>query len=129
MFHCRFHQHKTDFEKIPDARPILLPCKIKGCGCRSYHYVPLNGSQPIRCSCKHYTDNHTAVPPHKCKTGMIKLMFMFPNICFWCGSCWHIGFVVHFFVSMLYLLNHLMNFDQTCMYILVGGEEELIRFW
>lgn len=63
----RFRSHKTDFEKIPDERPILLPCKVKGCGCRSYHYVPQNGSQPIRCSCKHYSDDHTAVPPHKCK--------------------------------------------------------------
>lgn len=64
----RFRQHKTDFEKIPSERPILLPCKVKGCGCRSYHYVPQNGTQPIRCTCKHYSEDHTAVVPHKCKT-------------------------------------------------------------
>ena len=68
-FVFRFRQHKTDFEKIPSDRPILLPCKVKGCGCRSYHYVPQNGTQPIRCTCKHYSEDHTAVVPHKCKTG------------------------------------------------------------
>ena len=128
MFHCRFHQHKTDFEKIPDARPILLPYKIKSCGCRSYHYVPLNGSQPIRCSCKHYTDSHTAVPPHKCKTGMIKLVFMSPHCDTYAFGVDPVGFGVHFFVSVLCLLNQLMDFDQTCIYTLLGGGGELIRF-
>ena len=121
MFHCRFHQHKTDFEKIPDARPILLPCKIKGCGCRSYHYVPLNGSQPIRCSCRHYTDNHTAVPPHKCKTGMI-----IPTHMFFCVDTIGVGFNVHLLISVLYLRNQLMDFDQTFIYTLFGEWEELI---
>lgn len=68
----KYIQHKTDFEKIPSERPILLPCKIKGCGCHSYHYVPLNGSQPIRCKCKHFTDEHSTVSPHKCKNGGCK---------------------------------------------------------
>ncbi|XP_052805161.1 protein FAM221A-like [Mya arenaria] len=68
----RYHQHKTDFEKIPTERPILLPCKVKGCGCLSYHFVPKVGTQPIRCSCKHFSTDHSAVPPHKCKTGSCK---------------------------------------------------------
>ena len=33
---------------------------------------------------------------------------------------------VRFFVSMHYLLNQLMDFDQTCIDTLLGGEEELI---
>lgn len=63
----RFRQHKTDFTTIPAERPIMLPCKVKGCGCVSYHYVPQNGTQPIRCSCKHFTDEHSVKKPHKCK--------------------------------------------------------------
>ncbi|XP_013388341.1 protein FAM221A [Lingula anatina] len=63
----RYRQHKTDFQTIPAERPILLPCKVKGCKCSSYHYVPLNGTQPIRCSCKHYADDHSEVGAYKCR--------------------------------------------------------------
>jgi hypothetical protein len=48
----------------------LLPCKVKGCGCVSYHYVPQNGTQQIRCSCKHFTDEHSVKAPYKCKLGV-----------------------------------------------------------
>ncbi|BFZ04151.1 hypothetical protein BsWGS_07190 [Bradybaena similaris] len=65
----RYKQHKTDFEEIPTKRPILLPCKVSGCPCASYHYVPLNGSQPIRCTCKHSADEHNVKPPYVCKRG------------------------------------------------------------
>ena len=63
----RFKQHQTDFTELPEERPILLPCKQGNCKCFSYHYVPLNGGQPIRCSCKHTADNHSAMEPYKCK--------------------------------------------------------------
>ena len=36
---------------------------------------------------------------------------------------------VHFYVSEHYILNKLMYFDQTCIYTLLGGGGELIRFW
>ena len=65
----RYRGHKTDFEKIPSERPILLPCNVKGCGCRSYSYMPKMGSQPIRCKCKHFSDDHAVRSPHKCKNG------------------------------------------------------------
>ena len=39
-----------------------------------------------------------------------------------------VGVGVHFFVSVHYLLNQLMDYDQACIYILMGGSEELIRF-
>ena len=32
-------------------------------------------------------------------------------------------------ISMHYLLNQLMDFDQTCTDILFGGGKELIKFW
>ena len=35
----------------------------------------------------------------------------------------------NFFVSVHYLLNQLMDFNQTCIYTLLGEGEELIRFW
>ena len=65
----RYKQHKTDFEDIPSTRPIHLPCRVSGCHCSSYHYVPLNGTQPIRCTCKHFADDHSEKKPYKCLKG------------------------------------------------------------
>ncbi|XP_042540965.1 protein FAM221A isoform X1 [Dipodomys spectabilis] len=62
----RYKQHKTDFEMVPRQRPILLPCRVTGCPCRAYLYVPLYGAQPIRCRCKHFADQHSAVPNFGC---------------------------------------------------------------
>ncbi|KAH9489227.1 hypothetical protein Btru_058829 [Bulinus truncatus] len=65
----RYKQHKTDFEEIPKERPILLPCHVSGCLCISFHFVPANGSQPIRCTCKHLSDEHSPKNPYICKRG------------------------------------------------------------
>ncbi|XP_071099359.1 protein FAM221A-like [Haliotis cracherodii] len=65
----RYKQHQTDFEDIPTERPIPLPCRGKGCKCISYHYVPLNGGQPVRCTCKHTADEHSEKGPFVCKKG------------------------------------------------------------
>ena len=59
----RYIQHKTDFEKIPN--PIVQPCRQ--CPCDNYHYIPRNGSQPIRCTCKHFPDDHGLKAPYGCK--------------------------------------------------------------
>ena len=40
-----------------------------------------------------------------------------------------VGVSVHFFVSLHYLLNQLLDFDQTCIYTLLGEGKKLIRFW
>uniref|UniRef100_A0A2I2Y8K3 Protein FAM221A n=1 Tax=Gorilla gorilla gorilla TaxID=9595 RepID=A0A2I2Y8K3_GORGO len=64
----RYKQHKTDLETIPQQRPIDLPCQVTGCQCRAYLYVRLSGSQPIRCRCKHFADQHSAVPGFTCNT-------------------------------------------------------------
>lgn len=63
----RYKQHQTDFAVIPDDQPIFLPCQVKGCRCASYHYVPLMGSSPIRCSCKHLANEHSEAKPFQCK--------------------------------------------------------------
>lgn len=63
----RYKQHQTDFERIPDVRPIFLPCQVKGCKCISYHYVPLMGSTPIRCTCKHPANEHSPAKPFRCQ--------------------------------------------------------------
>ncbi|XP_059113808.1 protein FAM221A isoform X2 [Peromyscus eremicus] len=55
----RYKQHKTDFETLPQQRPIDLPCQVAGCRCKAYQYVPQNGTQPVRCSCKHFADQHS----------------------------------------------------------------------
>ena len=70
---CRYKQHKTDFKKIPDARPILLPCKVSDCKCVSYHYVPLMSGRPIRCTCKHTADEHSEKPPYYCNKSKLGL--------------------------------------------------------
>ncbi|XP_026363444.2 protein FAM221A isoform X1 [Ursus arctos] len=62
----RYKQHKTDFETIPQQRPISLPCQVSGCRCRAYLYVPLNGARPVRCRCKHFADQHSAAPGFLC---------------------------------------------------------------
>ncbi|XP_068092118.1 protein FAM221A isoform X2 [Hyperolius riggenbachi] len=62
----RYKQHKTDFKELPKDRPIHLPCKVSKCQCKSYGYVPRNGSQPIRCRCKHYSDDHSAAGSYHC---------------------------------------------------------------
>ena len=52
--------------------------------------------------------------------------------CFWCvpvgvsiGVC--VG--IRFFISVHYLLNQWMDFEQTCIDTLLGGGEEMIRLW
>jgi len=65
----RYKQHKTDYEILPQTRPIPVPCRASGCRCKSYHYVPKNGTQPIRCQCKHFADEHSAEAPYKCSKG------------------------------------------------------------
>lgn len=67
----RYKQHQTDFKDLPKTRPIPVPCKEPGCPCSSFHYVPKNGSQNIRCSCKHMTDEHKPGKPYNCLKGMI----------------------------------------------------------
>lgn len=83
----RFKQHQTDFKQLPSTRPILLPCKEPGCGkynnykwnkfqrynwlfklkaCSSFHYLPKNGTQPIRCGCKHTNEDHKLAKPFNC---------------------------------------------------------------
>nr|XP_008534088.1 PREDICTED: protein FAM221A-like [Equus przewalskii] len=62
----RYKQHKTDFRTIPQQRPLSLPCRVTGCQCGAYLYVPLNGAQPVRCRCKHFADQHSAAPGFIC---------------------------------------------------------------
>ncbi|XP_053876990.1 protein FAM221A isoform X3 [Malaclemys terrapin pileata] len=84
--HCfcthRYKQHKTDYEEIPKDRPICVPCRVNRCQCKSYHYVPLNGTQPIRCRCKHFADQHSAAPGFSCNSCSKCSGF---HSCFTCG--------------------------------------------
>lgn len=83
----RYKQHKTDFEEIPKERPIKLPCRVKGCKCVCYHFVPLNGSQPIRCTCKHLSDEHSEEEPFRCKKrGCIKCTGFTSSFTCGCGA-------------------------------------------
>lgn len=80
IFACfRYKQHKTDYEVIPKDRPICVPCRVSHCQCQSYHYVPLNGTQPIRCRCKHFADQHSAAPGFSCNSCKL-LMVLQPSL-------------------------------------------------
>ncbi|TWW65746.1 protein FAM221A isoform X1 [Takifugu flavidus] len=68
----RYKQHKVDFEEIPCERPLSLPCRVRGCRCSAYLYVPQIGSNHVRCKCKHLPQDHGETADHICKK---------------CGSC------------------------------------------
>ncbi|KAM7384069.1 hypothetical protein PAMA_011426 [Pampus argenteus] len=63
----RYKQHKTDFEVVPSERPLALPCRVRGCYCPAYQYVPQIGSTPVRCRCKHLSYDHSEATGHLCK--------------------------------------------------------------
>lgn len=79
----RYREHKTDIDVQTASKPFRIPCKvgleydlvwsvvlkftnIQNCPCSSYTYIPLNGSQPLRCHCKHPADEHIASGNHAC---------------------------------------------------------------
>nr|VZI03817.1 unnamed protein product [Spirometra erinaceieuropaei] len=61
----RYRQHKTDFETIPEARPIPQPCNK--CRCKCYHLMPKLGTSVVRCHCKHESTDHDILTPYLCK--------------------------------------------------------------
>ena len=62
----RYKQHRTDLEVVPEARPIPLPCKVKGCQCGAFHLMVKNCGQAVMCHCKHRATEHVVVPPYVC---------------------------------------------------------------
>ncbi|XP_061109897.1 protein FAM221A [Conger conger] len=62
----RYKQHQTDFEQVPEERPLALPCRVRGCRCASYLYVLQSGPQAARCRCKHSAQDHSEAPGHLC---------------------------------------------------------------
>lgn len=63
----RYKQHQTEFEVIPSERPIALRCKVSGCRCSSYNYIPQPGGVMVRCKCKHLPQDHSEAAGHMCK--------------------------------------------------------------
>ena len=63
----RYKQHKTDFDEVPsNPKDRHLPCRAKGCKCAGYHYVPTMSGRPIRCTCKHTSEEHSEKAPFIC---------------------------------------------------------------
>ena len=88
--HCghRYRQHKTDYPT--DKRPIPVPCKA--CKCKSYQYVPSNGSQEARCTCKHFSSDHDLkMKCNKCACSKLKISLT-------CG-CGNASYLHHTFVE------------------------------
>ncbi|XP_030596516.1 protein FAM221A isoform X2 [Archocentrus centrarchus] len=81
----RYKQHKTDWEVVPSERPIALPCRVKGCCCPAYEYVPRLGPNPVRCRCKHLPADHSEAAGHLCKMCSSCSGFRSPYTC-GCGQ-------------------------------------------
>ena len=61
----RYKQHKTDFE-VPARSSAEITCKVTGCRCSGYHFVPKNGNACLKCHCKHSAPDHCANKPYAC---------------------------------------------------------------
>lgn len=59
----RFRQHATDNTNKH------IHCRQAGCPCTLFHYIPIKGSQDLKCNCKHSYDVHNVTKSRKCKTG------------------------------------------------------------
>ncbi|XP_039876379.1 protein FAM221A [Simochromis diagramma] len=81
----RYKQHKTDWEVVPSERPLALPCRVKGCCCPAYEYVPRLGPNPVRCRCKHLPQHHSEAAGHLCKSCRSCSGFQSPYTC-GCGQ-------------------------------------------
>ena len=64
----RYKEHRTDFQAVPAQRPLALPCRVAGCRCAAYEYLPLAaGSRSgARCGCKHAARDHGEGAGHPC---------------------------------------------------------------
>ncbi|KAM4539072.1 protein FAM221A [Odontesthes bonariensis] len=81
----RYKEHKTEWEVVPFERPLVLPCKVRGCHCSAFHYVPRLGPNPVRCRCKHLPQDHSEVMGHFCKMCTSCSGFRSPYTC-GCGQ-------------------------------------------
>jgi len=52
---CDHYYKNHDFLEAKDGR---VRCKMNGCQCASFHYLPVYGSQDFKCSCKHSYQAH-----------------------------------------------------------------------
>ncbi|XP_008419913.1 protein FAM221A isoform X1 [Poecilia reticulata] len=77
----RYKQHQTEFEVIPSERPIALQCKVSGCRCSSYNYIPQPGCAMVRCKCKHLPQDHSEAAGHLCKKCKVCSGFQSPYTC------------------------------------------------
>lgn len=82
----RYKDHQTDFKDLPKNRPILLPCRERGCPCNTFTYIPKNGSQSIRCGCKHTADEHKLGKPFNCLKSGCKCSFFKSSYTCNCGE-------------------------------------------
>nr|XP_040044292.1 protein FAM221A [Gasterosteus aculeatus aculeatus] len=81
----RYKQHRTDFEVVPCERPLSLPCQVSGCHCSAYQYVPRIGTNPVRCRCKHFPQDHSEAAGRLCKKCSSCTGFESPSTC-GCGQ-------------------------------------------
>ncbi|KAH3757672.1 protein FAM221A [Pelomyxa schiedti] len=79
------HAYRSHSVDTPDKKVF---CKVKGCTCKLYEYIPCHGSFRIKCSCKHFFDEHSPAGRKKClKTGCTCMAFYSPTSCS-CGQHW-----------------------------------------
>lgn len=57
----RFRQHATD-----NTNKNIF-CKTQGCPCTLFSYIPVRGTQDVKCTCKHSYDVHGVTGKRRCK--------------------------------------------------------------
>eukprot|EP00727_Mastigamoeba_balamuthi_P013917 m51a1_g9148 hypothetical protein (377) ;mRNA; f:94456-96109 len=78
-----YKSHATD-----DWQERKIKCKVKGCKCQGYEYIPVHGTFRIKCRCKHFFDEHNVRGTHAClRDGCACTAFYSPMSCS-CGEKW-----------------------------------------
>jgi hypothetical protein len=57
----RFRQHATDNHNKQ------MHCRQAGCACTLYSYIPVRGTQDVKCTCHHSYDVHSVTGKRRCK--------------------------------------------------------------
>ena len=57
----RYKEHNFD-----NIETRIINCKSKGCKCKMFDYIPIFGSQDLKCLCKHSCQDHNPNGKREC---------------------------------------------------------------
>lgn len=83
-----FKAHATDAPEAWRDRTAVR-CRAHRCPCTFFEYVPVHGTFRIRCSCKHFFDEHSpATGPHRCMHAGCRCRAFYSPMSCSCGCLW-----------------------------------------